>query len=98
MPHMTDTWAIRLFQVTSTIGGCRGFPGRIPTATAQAIRDADDDDEYPRMPNDQVLRGMLKSGLRRQLGHNMRSLKACMQQSPATQPAAQQLRQHGVTA
>ena len=42
----------------------------------QAIRDADDDGSYPRMPKDDVLRGMLESGLQRQHRHDMRSLKA----------------------
>ena len=86
MPRMSETGAIRIFQVTSTIGACRGSPRRIPAAPAQAIRDAEDDGSYPRMPNDNVLRGLLKSGLQRHLGHDMRSLKAWIRANRCPSP------------
>ena len=71
---MTEFWAILIFQVTPTIGACRGSPRRNPAAPSQAIRDAEDDGNYPRMPKDVVLRGLLERGMHRQLGHDMPSL------------------------
>ena len=73
---MTEFWAILIFQVNPTIGACRGSPRRNPAAPSQAIRDAEDDGNYPRMPKDDVLRGLLERGMHRQLGHDMPSLKA----------------------
>ena len=58
------------------IGACWSSGAKPPTAAAQAIVEADDSESYPRMPNDAVLLGLLKRGLRKHHGHDMRSLKS----------------------
>ncbi len=72
---MTDRWAIRILQVTSTSVPA-GPAGRNPTAAAQAVADAEDSRSYPRMPNNDVLHRLLEGGLRKHLNHDMRSLKS----------------------